>query len=165
MSTKYTKEVLDPIVPTCYSFAQLARLLQIQPIGSNTTNLKIRCCALGIDTSHFTGQSHLRGKTSSRKLVSSDIFVMGHKMDRRRKPHLLHRAMQEAGTPYLCGECGMLPVWQGLSITFQIDHRDGQYWNNTQDNLRYLCPNCHSQTLTWGSRNKRSRAAKVDGQS
>ena len=36
----------------------------------------------------------------------------------------------------------------------QVDHIDGNYLNNLKDNLRFLCPNCHSQTSTWRGRNK-----------
>jgi 5-methylcytosine-specific restriction endonuclease McrA len=38
----------------------------------------------------------------------------------------------------------------GKPITLQIDHIDGDRENNTFENLRFICPNCHSQTETWG---------------
>lgn len=52
-------------------------------------------------------------------------------------------------TSYECSECG-INEWNGNPITLQVDHVDGNKENNTFDNLRFLCPNCHSQTKTWG---------------
>jgi len=53
---------------------------------------------------------------------------------------------------YECSECG-ISDWQGKPITLQIEHIDGNNKNNTIDNIKWLCPNCHTQTETWGSRN------------
>jgi hypothetical protein len=41
----------------------------------------------------------------------------------------------------------------GISV-IQLNHIDGDYWNNNLDNLELLCPNHHAMTDTWGSRNK-----------
>ena len=51
-----------------------------------------------------------------------------------------------------CVGCN-LNEWQGKPIGLEVDHIDGNYKNNNIDNLRTLCPNCHSQTDTYGSRN------------
>ena len=54
-----------------------------------------------------------------------------------------------------CEEC-TLTEWLGKPITIELEHIDGDRKNNTKDNLKLLCPNCHSQTSTW-------RRAKVKG--
>ena len=54
---------------------------------------------------------------------------------------------------YLCSICG-LSEWNSTPITLTIDHIDGNYLNNKELNLRFLCPNCHSQTPTFGAKNK-----------
>ena len=51
-----------------------------------------------------------------------------------------------------CEVCGVVD-WQGQPLTFQVDHVDGNRTNNSLDNLRVLCPNCHSQTDTYGHKN------------
>lgn len=46
-------------------------------------------------------------------------------------------------------ECCKLTEWLGKPITLELEHSDGIKTNNTRENLKLLCPNCHSQTPTW----------------
>ena len=52
-----------------------------------------------------------------------------------------------------CGECG-LSEWRGKALVIQIDHINGKRDDNRLENLRMLCPNCHSQTETFAARNR-----------
>lgn len=54
---------------------------------------------------------------------------------------------------YRCSVCN-LDEWQGKKIGLEVDHIDGRHYNNTINNLRFMCPNCHSQTDTYKNRNK-----------
>jgi len=56
-------------------------------------------------------------------------------------------------TEYKCVECDNNGIHKGKPLSLQIDHVDGNNNNNVVENLRYLCPNCHSQTDTWGTKN------------
>src|SRR3990167_6812956 len=49
-----------------------------------------------------------------------------------------------------CLLCGQIPFHNNKSLTMQIDHVDGDNENNLPNNIRLLCPNCHTQTETWG---------------
>lgn len=51
--------------------------------------------------------------------------------------------------------CGLKDAWLGVSLTLELDHRDGDRTNNDLSNLRFLCPNCHSQTPTHRGKNGR----------
>ena len=153
---KYTKELLQPLVEQSTSFADLARRVGLAPIGSNTMNLSKRCKQHGIDTSHFTGQAHMRGKPSKNKLTAEDILVVGTKERGRIDASVLTRALLESHVEYECDVCGIGPEWAGKPLRFQVDHKDGRYWNNVKSNLRFICPNCHIQTDNWGKKNKGS---------
>ena len=55
-----------------------------------------------------------------------------------------------------CDECG-IEEWRGRPIAIQIDHRNGINDDHRLENLRMLCPNCHSQTETFGAKNRRRK--------
>jgi Zn finger protein HypA/HybF involved in hydrogenase expression len=52
-----------------------------------------------------------------------------------------------------CSECGIAD-WKNAPIVLELDHIDGNHKNNDLENLRLLCPNCHSQTPTYRAKNK-----------
>jgi Zn finger protein HypA/HybF involved in hydrogenase expression len=54
----------------------------------------------------------------------------------------------------VCEGCGIGPVYNGKPLTLEVDHIDGRCFNNRLENLRFLCPNCHSQTPTYKFKNK-----------
>lgn len=51
-----------------------------------------------------------------------------------------------------CSVCG-ISEWNGKEIVLEVDHIDGHHENNHPDNLRLICPNCHSQTDTYKAKN------------
>ncbi len=54
----------------------------------------------------------------------------------------------------MCAICGAPAEWQGLPLSFVLDHIDGDASNNRRDNLRLVCPNCDSQLPTFKARNR-----------
>lgn len=65
------------------------------------------------------------------------------------------RILREKLLPYRCAFCGNPGVWKGKKLTLEIDHINGDHFDNRLPNLRFLCPNCHSQTSTYGGKNAR----------
>ena len=71
-----------------------------------------------------------------------------------------HKAvlLQERG--HICEGCGLVE-WQGHKIPLELEHTDGDNKNNTKENLKLLCCNCHALTHTWRGRNINSGKVKV----
>jgi hypothetical protein len=54
---------------------------------------------------------------------------------------------------YKCSCCG-ITEWNNNPISLEVDHKDGDPYNDSPDNLRFICPNCHSQTPTYKAKNR-----------
>lgn len=58
---------------------------------------------------------------------------------------------------YKCSECNCEPIHNGKPLVLQLDHIDGNPTNNIKSNLRWICPNCHSQTHSFAGRNTKGK--------
>ena len=66
---------------------------------------------------------------------------------------LKQRALRAKLIDYKCAICG-INEWLGKKIILQLDHINGDNRDNRIENLRLLCPNCHSQTETYCGKNR-----------
>ena len=76
----------------------------------------------------------------------------------------LRRTLLDIGHKEECVVCKTGLMWNGKKLTLHVDHVDGNRKNNEVSNLRFLCPNCHSQTNTYCGRNLlgKNRFAKAN---
>jgi 5-methylcytosine-specific restriction endonuclease McrA len=118
----------------------------------------IRECAaeFGFATSTFN-DARRRGDIVARprRAPLEVIFAAGV---RRSRVHLKARLSDASLLPDKCEECGA-GEWRGRPLVLQLHHLNGDSTDHRLENLALLCPNCHSQTDTWGGRNARRRAA------
>jgi len=152
---RYTDEEIVEAVQSSFSIAQVLRCLRLSPTGCNYKGMYDHFARLGLDTSHFTGQGHLRGKTHSwtPKRPLTEILVE-HSTYRDNKK-LKRRLLKEGLMVNRCSECRLRPVWQGKPLMMVLDHINGKSSDYRIENLRLLCPNCNSQQDTFAGRNKR----------
>jgi len=147
---KRTDEEIREAVAKNQSLTGVLRQFGITVAGGNFTTLKHQILKLGIDTSHFTGQAHLKGKTHgwSKKNSWEEILKKGTLLTSEQKKRLVKENLLK----YECSVCS-IKEWNGSHLVLQVDHIDGDVFNNLLINLRMLCPNCHSQTSTFRGRN------------
>jgi Zn finger protein HypA/HybF involved in hydrogenase expression len=142
---KYTKEILEEAVSNAVSFAGVVRFLGLKPAGGTHYHIANMIRKFEIDHSHFTGQAHLKGKSSSNRMTAEQVFRVLPEGSTRLKSVQLRRVLKEVGVEEKCNRCGQGTIWQGKEITLEINHVDGDWLNCLQDNLEFICPNCHSQ--------------------
>ena len=80
-----------------------------------------------------------------------------------RRTHLRNRLVREGLLAPRCALCG-INTWLGKPLSLELDHLNGRSKDNRLENLRLLCPNCHSQTETFSGRNPRRKVAASPGQ-
>lgn len=61
---------------------------------------------------------------------------------------------------YKCAVCGNEGVWNNKELKLQLHHKNGVRNDNTKENLEFLCPNCHTQTDTFGGKNTNRKITK-----
>jgi hypothetical protein len=86
-----------------------------------------------------------------RQLSLDDILTLNSTF--RITSHVKERIVEEGLLEYKCSICDNNGKWLGNPITLQIDHINGDCCDHRIENLRFLCPNCHVQTETWGAKN------------
>ncbi|MFD9289855.1 HNH endonuclease [Streptomyces sp. NPDC060030] len=152
---RWTKEVLQEAVTASTTMCEVLRRLGLEVVGGQHTHISRRVKALGIDTSHFAAPSR---KGEVRRRRPEELLVdRTQTLDRRIPGERLKRAMIAMGTPEHCARCGTGPVWRHRPLPLEVDHIDGNWRNNQPQNLRLLCPNCHSTTDTYRGRGKGRR--------
>ncbi|MGW4049245.1 HNH endonuclease signature motif containing protein [Streptomyces sp. NPDC004779] len=143
------EEQLRAAVADATSFADVMRALGLPVSDQNHRRVRRRAAELGLDTAHFKRRTWGTVRVAAPRTVAGVVFRVRPEGSSRENRNRLHRALTEAGVPYRCVECGNEGRWRGGSITLQIDHINGNWLDNRRENLRYLCPNCHSRTATW----------------
>ncbi len=151
-----TREALAPLVASATSVATVASHLGLPGEGSGHRLVAERIAALGLDTGHFRGAGWSRGETAAthpsicalsrrRSIPDEEVFVRN---SRYLSSEGLVRRLRARGWTYACRECG-ITTWQGAPLSLHLDHINGVHNDHRLSNLRFLCPNCHSQTRTY----------------
>lgn len=149
----YTDEDVIKAVKSNLSIAGVLRELGLQGKGGNYKTINKAFKRLSISTSHFTGQSHLKGKTHNwaKKIPLDDLLVKDSTYNNNcnLKKQLFEKGLLENK----CQLCGLESEWKGKPIVLRLDHINGTNNDNRLENLRMLCPNCDSQLDTFAGRN------------
>ncbi|MGW4236375.1 HNH endonuclease signature motif containing protein [Streptomyces sp. NPDC004749] len=147
---RHSEETLRDLVARSSSVAEVVRRLGISPVGGNQAHISRRIASLDLDTSHF-----LRAPRGRPKGALGNRLVLGSPSDGRVPSERLRRELISMGVGESCAQCGIGPEWNGKPLRLEVDHINGNWWDNRPENLRLLCPNCHSVTDTYRGRKRR----------
>ncbi|MFE6761920.1 HNH endonuclease signature motif containing protein [Streptomyces sp. NPDC057689] len=139
---------LETAVAESRSLAAVLEALGHVDNGGARIRLKRDIEKYQLSTAHFVGQGHSAGTRSPSRKEADEILVLRDGASRTRTS-LLRRALDDVGLPRACAVCGTGESWRGRRLVLEIDHINGNRADDRQDNLRYLCPSCHSQTATF----------------
>lgn len=116
--------------------------------AKNTKGLKKAHVESRLSAGHFNDS---RGWSKGLSLTSNDkIFTEN---SRHSTGFVKKRIRKDNILPYECKNCGVTDSWMNRPLVLELDHINGQRTDNRIENLRFLCPNCHSQTPTFKGRN------------
>jgi len=153
MKIKWKKDNLFKVVAESKSKRQVLSKLGLVEAGGNYDQLKKYLQLHQIDTSHFTGYAWnkgLRGRYMP-TIPLSTILVKGSSFQSFK---LKKRLFIENIKSQKCEDCGWAKMSNDGRIPLELDHINGDKYDNRIENLRVLCPNCHSLRPTHRGRNK-----------
>lgn len=139
----YTQEELELAVKESFNYSQVLRKLKLSITGASHRSIKRKIQKLNLDISHFCRKKSF---PDWRKKSFVDILINNQSATNRVQGSVLRKRLIESGVEYSCLICKNNGEWLGKPILLEVDHIDGDWKNNSVENLRFLCPNCHSQT-------------------
>lgn len=142
---QYSDEEFAEAVAANESAIEVLLYLGMRVTGPNKKNVDKRATTLQLDTSHWRTE---RKKREVTKYKLDEILIKDspYYNSGNIKLKLIRAGLIE----YICHSCG-LRDWQDAEISLQLDHINGDRNDHRLENLRLLCPNCHSQTHTYKS--------------
>lgn len=136
---KYTKEILENVIPSCKCIADICRHFGVKPATGAQSHISRKIKEFNIDTSHFIGKHWNKG----RKFKKKDALEYCFKGSTENSHRLKQKLIRDGYKKNVCEICN-INTWLGQDLPLELDHIDSDHYNNELCNLQILCPNCHA---------------------
>lgn len=146
----FDKDYLQSSLNNSNSYVELFDILKICLSKSMIKMLQYRIKIDNLDRKKFS--ENVKKNTSGVEKHLSEILVENSSYVH--SSNLKNKLLKKGLLSYKCYICG-LEEWNGKEIVLQLDHINGKSNDNRMENLRLLCPNCHSQTETYAGKKKK----------
>ena len=146
---KYSKELLEEAVKDSFSIADVCRKIGLRPVGSNYKTVRNKLDLFNVDYSHFTGQSWNKGLKHCEKSSRFSLEEILQENVDYSSDLLKKRLIKEGLKENKCECCGICED----NLVLELHHINGNHYDNRLENLQILCPNCHSKTDNFRSKN------------
>ena len=153
---KLSIEQIKEVVSNSFSSSEACEKLGMAGKSGSVTRFRKFLDDNKIDYSHWTGQLWSKGKTSlddDRLRKSKDNSLIFTENSNASSHYVRSLLLKHNLKVYKCESCSTSNEWNGKPINLQMDHINGNRKDHRLENLRWLCPNCHSQTDTFCARN------------
>lgn len=145
---EFSKEQVEAAIAESKSTKEFLIALGLKVNNGNYRRADGICMQYNLTVPKSDNSEQVKRVLNLNKLSDEEYFRNGVL---RSGSHLKKRLIQDHGFTDVCAECGQEPFWNGKPLTLQVDHIDGNRFNNTIENLRILCGHCHSQTDTYSN--------------
>lgn len=147
-------EKLVEIVNNNYTYSDVLRAFHLKITGGNQRTLKRYIQLFNINTEHFNSFHYLINKKYQYKVTNEELFTKNSSFSTEM---VKDRIIKYQLIKYQCARtlCKNKGFWNGEPLTLQLEHINGDNTDHQLSNLEFLCPNCHTQTKTYGSKNKK----------
>lgn len=150
----WTLEQLREAVLSSTSYRQVLKCLDLQQAGGNYQQLKKYIAENNLSTRHFKGRAWNKGMIGIGKpLYSMDEILVRNSLYQSHK--LKIRLFQDSLKKPQCELCGWAKRADDGRLPLELDHINGDRNDNRLENIRILCPNCHSLQPTHRAKNRK----------